>query len=162
MTKSGSRGGRPSGAPGRSPADASGPTRRRRSSAYPADNSALTGTSATSGSPYQASRSANASLPHSVIRIGPVGYSTDVVDLDDTAFAALAGIELWVVDCLRREPHPTHANLGKVLGWVERLRPGRTVLTHMDQSLDYGELSAELPAGVEPGHDGLIVELPDS
>ena len=95
-------------------------------------------------------------------RIGPVGYSTDVVDLDDTAFDALAGIELWVVDCLRREPHPTHANLGKVLGWVERLRPRRTVLTHMDQSLDYRELSAELPAGVEPGHDGLAVELPDS
>ena len=95
-------------------------------------------------------------------RIGPVGYSTDVVDLDDTAFDALAGIELWVVDCLRREPHPTHANLGKVLGWVERLRPKRTVLTHMDQSLDYRELSAELPAGVEPGRDGLAVELPDS
>jgi phosphoribosyl 1,2-cyclic phosphate phosphodiesterase len=95
-------------------------------------------------------------------RIGPVGYSTDVVELDDNAFAALAGVELWVVDCLRREPHPTHANLGKVLGWVERLRPKRTVLTHMDQSLDYRELSAELPAGVEPGHDGLAVELPDS
>src|SRR5438270_736293 len=82
--------------------------------------------------------------------------------LIDTALDALAGIELWVVDCLRREAHPTHANLGKVLGWVERLRPKRTVLTHMDQSLDYRELSAELPAGVEPGHDGLAVELPDS
>src|SRR5207253_2914558 len=57
---------RPSGAPGRSSADASGPTRRRRPSAYPADSSALTGTSVKSGSPYQASRSANASLPHSV------------------------------------------------------------------------------------------------
>ena len=94
-------------------------------------------------------------------RIGAVGYSTDVVELDDDAFAALAGIELWVIDCLRREPHPTHANLGKVLSWVERLRPRRTVLTHMDQSLDYRELSAELPPGVEPGQDGLVIELPD-
>jgi phosphoribosyl 1,2-cyclic phosphate phosphodiesterase len=94
-------------------------------------------------------------------RIGPVGYSTDVVELDDDAFAALAGIELWVVDCLRREPHPTHAHLAKVLGWIERLKPGRAVLTHMDQSLDYRELSAELPEGLQPGHDGLTVELPD-
>ena len=94
-------------------------------------------------------------------RIGPVGYSTDVVELDDDAFAALEGVELWVVDCLRREPHPTHAHLAKVLAWMERLRPRRAVLTHMDQSLDYSELSAELPEGVEPGHDGLIVELPD-
>jgi len=94
-------------------------------------------------------------------RIGPVGYSTDVVELDHDAFAALAGIDLWVVDCLRREPHPTHATLGKVLGWVERLRPRRTVLTHMDQSLDYCELSAELPPGIEPGHDRLVIELPE-
>jgi phosphoribosyl 1,2-cyclic phosphate phosphodiesterase len=94
-------------------------------------------------------------------RIGAVGYSTDVVELDDAAFAALAGVELWVVDCLRREPHPTHANLAKALGWIERLKPRRAVLTHMDQSLDYRELSAELPYGVEPGHDGLTIELPD-
>ena len=94
-------------------------------------------------------------------RIGPLGYSTDVVELDDAAFVALAGVELWVVDCLRREPHPTHAHLAKVLAWIERLRPRRAVLTHMDQSLDYRELSAELPDGVEPGHDGLVIELPD-
>src|SRR5439155_14510393 len=94
-------------------------------------------------------------------RIGAVGYSTDVVDLDDDAFAALAGVELWVVDCLRREPHPTHAHLAKVIGWIERVRPHRAVLTHMDQSLDYRELSAELPDGVEPGRDGLVIELPE-
>jgi phosphoribosyl 1,2-cyclic phosphate phosphodiesterase len=94
-------------------------------------------------------------------RIGAVAYSTDVVELDDDAFVALAGVELWVVDCLRREPHPTHAHLAKVLAWIERLRPRRAVLTHMDQSLDYRELSAELPDGVEPGHDGLVIELPE-
>ena len=94
-------------------------------------------------------------------RIGPVGYSTDVVDLDERAFAALAGVDLWVVDCLRREPHPTHSHLAKTLSWIERVGPRRAVLTHMDQSLDYRELTAELPPGVEPGHDGLTVELPD-
>jgi phosphoribosyl 1,2-cyclic phosphate phosphodiesterase len=94
-------------------------------------------------------------------RIGPVGYSTDVVDLDDRAFASLAGVELWVVDCLRREPHPTHSNLAKTLSWIERVKPRRAVLTHMDQSLDYRELAAELPPGVEPGRDGLTIEMPD-
>jgi phosphoribosyl 1,2-cyclic phosphate phosphodiesterase len=95
------------------------------------------------------------------VRIGPLAYSTDVVELDDTAFAVLAGIELWIVDCLRREPHPTHSNLAKTLGWIARVRPRRAILTHMDQSLDYRELSAELPTGVEPGYDGLAIELPD-
>ncbi|MGE0257376.1 MAG: MBL fold metallo-hydrolase [Alphaproteobacteria bacterium] len=94
-------------------------------------------------------------------RIGRMGYSTDVTELDETAFAALAGIDLWIVDCMRREPHPTHSHLAKTLAWIDRVRPRRAILTHMDQSLDYRELCRELPAGVEPGYDGLRVELPD-
>ena len=94
-------------------------------------------------------------------RIGPLGYSTDVTELDDTAFEMLAGVELWIVDCLCRRPHPTHSHLAKTLGWIERLRPRRAVLTHMEQEFDYRELAAELPEGVEPGYDGLAIELPD-
>jgi phosphoribosyl 1,2-cyclic phosphate phosphodiesterase len=95
------------------------------------------------------------------LRIGGFAYSTDVTELDESAFAAIEGIELWIVDCLRREPHPTHSHLAKTLSWIARVRPGRAVLTHMDQSLDYCELSAELPSGVEPGQDGLVIELAD-
>ncbi len=94
-------------------------------------------------------------------RIGRFAYSTDATQLDENAFAAVAGVELWIVDCLRRDPHPTHSHLEKTLGWIARVRPRRAVLTHMDQSLDYRELSAELPAGVEPGRDGLVVDLAD-
>jgi phosphoribosyl 1,2-cyclic phosphate phosphodiesterase len=94
-------------------------------------------------------------------RIGGFAYSTDATELDDAALATVAGAELWIVDCLRREPHPTHSHLAKTLAWIARVRPRRAVLTHMDQSLDYGELSAELPAGIEPGRDGLVIELPD-
>jgi phosphoribosyl 1,2-cyclic phosphate phosphodiesterase len=95
-------------------------------------------------------------------RIGRMAYSTDVTELDAAAFTALAGIELWIVDCMRRAPHPTHSHLAKTLGWIERVAPRRAVLTHMDQSLDYQTLAAELPAGVEPGYDGLAIELADS
>ena len=94
-------------------------------------------------------------------RIGAFGYSTDVVELDATAFGVLAGIELWIVDCLRHEPHPTHSHLAKTLSWIERVKPKRAVLTHMDRPLDYQSLAAILPAGVEPGHDGLAIEVPD-
>ena len=71
------------------------------------------------------------------------------------------GIEAWIVDCLRYEPHPTHSHLAKTLAWIERLKPGRAVLTHLDRPLDYRELAAQLPPGVEPGQDGLTIELPD-
>ena len=49
-------------------------------------------------------------------RIGPVAYSTDVTELDENAFAALAGVEIWIVDCMRREPHPTHSHLAEDAG----------------------------------------------
>jgi phosphoribosyl 1,2-cyclic phosphate phosphodiesterase len=94
-------------------------------------------------------------------RIGNFAYSTDVAELDEAAFATLAGIEVWIVDCLRRHPHPTHSDLAKTLAWIARLQPRRSLLTHMDQSLDYAELAAELPAGVEPGQDRLVIELGD-
>jgi phosphoribosyl 1,2-cyclic phosphate phosphodiesterase len=94
-------------------------------------------------------------------RMGALGYSTDVTELDDAAFAALAGIECWIVDCLRYEPHPTHSHLAKTLGWIERVKPRRAALTHLDRQLDYRELAAQLPSGVEPGRDGLVIELPD-
>jgi phosphoribosyl 1,2-cyclic phosphate phosphodiesterase len=94
-------------------------------------------------------------------RIGPLAYSTDVTALDDNTLESLAGIELWVVDCLRREAHPTHSHLAKTLAWIDRVAPRRAVLVHMDQSLDYCELAAELPAGVEPGRDGLVIEVVD-
>ncbi len=93
-------------------------------------------------------------------RIGPMAYSTDVTALDDDAFAAIAGVELWIVDCARRRPHPTHSHLEQTLAWIARVCPRRAVLTHLDQTLDYRELSAELPLGVEPGQDGLVIELP--
>ncbi|MFZ2005807.1 MAG: MBL fold metallo-hydrolase [Stellaceae bacterium] len=94
-------------------------------------------------------------------RIGAFGYSTDVTELDDTAFAVLAGIELWIVDCLRYEPHPTHSHVAKTLAWIDRVKPKRAILTHLDRPLDYRELAAQVPPGVEPGYDGLAVEVPD-
>jgi phosphoribosyl 1,2-cyclic phosphate phosphodiesterase len=94
------------------------------------------------------------------LRVGPFGYSTDVVRLSDAAFEMLAGIDTWVVDCFTRGPtHPTHANLDTVLGWAERLRPRRTILTHLGPDMDYTSLSASLPPGIELGFDGLAIDF---
>lgn len=97
------------------------------------------------------------------LRIGPFAYSTDVVQLDDAALDVLAGVDTWVVGCfLRHEYHWTHANLPTVLGWVERLRPRRTVLTHMGPDMDWTWLRDNLPVGIEPGYDGMVLEFSDA
>lgn len=67
--------------------------------------------------------------------------------------------DVLVIDALRRAPHPTHPTLDAALAAIADLAPARAVLTHMDQSMDYAELSASLPAGVEPGYDGLEIAL---
>jgi phosphoribosyl 1,2-cyclic phosphate phosphodiesterase len=94
------------------------------------------------------------------LRVQKFAYSTDVVRLDETALAALKNLDVWVVDCFTPGPiHPTHANLEQVLAWVAKLRPRRTILTHMGPLMDFGTLQRTLPAGVEPGYDGMMIEL---
>lgn len=88
-----------------------------------------------------------------------MAYSTDVKALPLAAHPALKGLDLWIVDALRERPHPTHSHLSQTLAWIAMFRPAHAVLTHMDQSLDYAMLTATLPAGVEPGYDGLVVTL---
>ncbi len=93
------------------------------------------------------------------LRVGGFGYSTDVVTLDEAAMGALAGVRTWVVDCFQRAHHPTHAFLARVLEWTERLKPARTILTHMGPDLDWGWMQRNLPPGVEPAYDGMVLEL---
>lgn len=88
-------------------------------------------------------------------RFGDVAYSSDVVDLEEAAFEALAGLDVWIVDALRYRPHPTHAHLARTLEWIARLKPRRAILTNLHIDLDYETLSAELPPGVEAAFDGL-------
>ena len=94
------------------------------------------------------------------LRIANFGYSTDVVALNDAAFAALEGLDTWVVDCFRvKGPHWTHADLDTVLGWVRRLRPRRTILTHMGNEMDWAWMQANLPPGIEAGYDGMVLDI---
>ncbi len=95
-------------------------------------------------------------------RFGAVGYSNDVVALGADVLGQLGGLDLWIVDCLRYKPHPTHAHLARTLEWIATIAPRRAVLTNMHVDLDYARLRAELPAGVEPGYDGWSFDLPDS
>jgi phosphoribosyl 1,2-cyclic phosphate phosphodiesterase len=92
-------------------------------------------------------------------RIGDFAYSTDVKALDAAARGALTGLRLWILDCLRDEPHPTHSHTTQSLEWIAQLKPARAVLTHLNHQIDYADLAARCPPGVEPGYDGLVIEL---
>ncbi len=93
------------------------------------------------------------------LRIGSLAYSTDVANLDEAAFEVLEGVEYWIVDSCRREPHPAHAHLERTLEWIDRLKPKRAWLTHMNQTMDYEDVMAETPDNVEPAYDGLVITV---
>jgi len=92
-------------------------------------------------------------------RVDDFAYSPDVNGLDKVALKALEGLDVWIVDCLQERPHPSHAHLDMVLAWVERLRPKRTILTHMNHTMDFADLAARLPQGMEPAVDGMVINL---
>lgn len=91
-------------------------------------------------------------------RFDNIAYTPDVSALDDAAWAALEGVDTWIVDALRRDPHPTHAHLERTLEWIARLRPRKAIVTNLHNDLDYATLSAELPDTVIAAYDGLRIE----
>lgn len=88
-----------------------------------------------------------------------IAYSTDFHEFTAAMASLYEGVDLWIVDALRERPHPTHAHLALTLDAITQVRPGRAILTHMDQSMDYRSLCHSLPPGVEPGYDGLTLDL---
>ena len=88
-----------------------------------------------------------------------IGYATDFHALTPGMIALYDRLDVWVVDALREKPHPTHPHLALTLDGIAAVGPARAILTHMDQSMDYATLRRTLPPGVEPGYDGMVVQL---
>ncbi|MCK0197806.1 MBL fold metallo-hydrolase [Ancylobacter sp. 6x-1] len=92
-------------------------------------------------------------------RFGGLAYTPDLHDIPAESLSYLEGLDVWIVDALRPTPHPSHFSLGDALGWIERLKPKRAILTNMHVDLDYGTLRRELPPGIEPAYDGMTITL---
>lgn len=92
-------------------------------------------------------------------RIGGFAYSTDTIGFSEQAFGVLEGVSVWVVDCFGETRHPTHAHWPLTMAWIERVKPARAILTHMGPGLDYEATRSRCPRGVEPGYDGMVIEL---
>ena len=92
-------------------------------------------------------------------RIGDLAYTPDLNGIPDESLPSLTGLDVWIVDALKRTPHPSHFHLAKTLEWIERLKPRLAILTNMHNDMDYDTLLQELPKGVIPAYDGMQVAL---
>ena len=92
-------------------------------------------------------------------RVGGLAYLPDVSDIPDDVWPVLQGLDVWIVDALRRDPHPSHAHLAKTLSWIEKVMPKQAILTNLHNDLDYETLAAETPDHIHPAYDGLQIVL---
>ena len=102
---------------------------------------------------------AHGGMPTLGLRLGQAAYVPDAVQIPEESWPHLGGLDLLIVDALRRRPHPTHAHLERTLEWIDRAAPRRAVLTNMHVDLDHATVDAETPGHVRPAHDGLTLTV---
>lgn len=99
-------------------------------------------------------------------RFGSAAYLTDMSDIPEESLALLGGLDILILDALRREPHPSHSHLEKSIAFVNALQPRRAYFTHISHDLDHETVEAELPAHIRLAYDGLQLHFdtgtPDS
>jgi len=93
-------------------------------------------------------------------RIADLAYLPDVAEIPEDAWPTLDNLDCWVLDALRRTPHPTHAHLDLALDWIARAAPRRAVLTNMHIDMDYDAVARDTPEHVTPAHDGMVIRYP--
>jgi phosphoribosyl 1,2-cyclic phosphate phosphodiesterase len=92
-------------------------------------------------------------------RIGNVAYCTDTNSIPAESMDKLRGLDVLILDCLRREPHSTHFSVDEALAVAAELTPQRTLFTHISHDLEHAEVNESLPPGVELAYDGLSIPL---
>ena len=92
-------------------------------------------------------------------RFGSAAYLTDMSDLPESSLDRLRGLDILILDALRREPHPSHSHLARSVEYVEKLQPKRAFFTHISHDLDHESVNASLPPHIRLAHDGLALEF---
>ncbi|MBR5300414.1 MAG: MBL fold metallo-hydrolase [Bacteroidales bacterium] len=97
-------------------------------------------------------------LPVLGYRFGDIAYCTDMNHIPEEEFAKLEGLEHFVINCVKYGKHISHYSIEEAIEVAKRVGAKHTWLTHLSHQLPcYNELAAELPAGILPAYDGLVI-----
>ena len=97
-------------------------------------------------------------LPVLGFRVGNFAYCTDVNLIPPESWPLLAGLDVLILDALRRKPHPTHFTLDEAVDHARRIGARQTFFTHIAHELKHEETCRELPHGMALGYDGQIIQ----
>jgi phosphoribosyl 1,2-cyclic phosphate phosphodiesterase len=88
-----------------------------------------------------------------------LAYCTDVSAIPPQTYPLLQDLDVLVIDALRYRHHPTHLTVDQALHEIEQLQPRQAWFTHIAHDIQHADLSARLPAHIQPAHDGLLLTL---
>ena len=112
------------------------------------------------GLPVSPVRIMHARLPIFGYRIGNMAYLTDLKTMPDEEYAKLEGLDVLIIDALRKKTHPSHESLDEALENIRRIRPNVAYLIHMSHRMGlHAETEKELPPGVHLSYDGLSIDI---
>ena len=98
-------------------------------------------------------------LPVLGYRFGNIAYCTDMNHIPDEEFEKLHDLDHFVINCVKHGKHISHYSLEEAVAVAQRVGAKHSWLTHLSHQLPaYEELARELPEGILPAHDGLVIE----
>ena len=98
-------------------------------------------------------------LPVLGYRFGNIAYCTDMNHIPDEEFEKLHDLDHFVINCVKHGKHISHYSLEEAVAIAQRVGAKHSWLTHLSHQLPaYEELARELPEGILPAHDGLVIE----
>lgn len=92
-------------------------------------------------------------------RMGSLAYVTDAKSIPPAALSLMKGAKVLVVNALLRTEHPTHLSIPEAIRVAQQIGADRTYFTHLTHESFHADLEAELPRGISPAFDGLVVKI---
>ena len=84
-----------------------------------------------------------------------IAYISDCNKISKNVQKKLMNLDFLIIDCLRKNKHPSHFNYSDAINFIKSVRPKKTILTNLHVDLDYFDLKKKLPSNIIPAYDGL-------
>ena len=98
---------------------------------------------------------AHGMIKSTAYRFDDIAYISDCNKIGDSVSKKLLNLKYLIIDCLRKEKHPSHFNFDDAINFVKLVKPQKTILTNLHVDMDYFDLKKKLPKHIMPAFDGL-------
>ena len=92
-------------------------------------------------------------------RFDDIAYISDCNKISNSVSKKLLNLKYLIIDCLRKEKHPSHFNFDDALSFIKLVKPQKAILTNLHVDMDYFDLKRKLPKNIIPAFDGLNVNF---